>query len=105
MKRTIYIYDNERYGTGVWASENLIPSDNGGDCEEIVVEIPDNLEPGENVFGDLIVGSGLYEAPLNDCLRVDKNGNPYIKPLKPGGRITRLKVLERVGRKSLSFTI
>lgn len=105
MKKTIYIYDNDRQTTGVWASENLVKSYNGGDCEEITVEIPDSLEPYETETGETMVKMGDYFYALDECLRMDKNDHPYLKQMDPDGRAVKLKVVERVGRKSLAFTI
>lgn len=105
MKRTIYIYDNDRQSTGIWASEKLIKSYNGGDCEEVTVEIPDRLEPYETETGETMVKMGDYFYSLDECLRIDKNDRPYLKQMEPGGRAIRLKIVERKGRKSLSFTL
>ena len=58
MEKTIYIYDNDRATTGIYASGKLIKSYDGGDCEEIVVEIPDRLEPYETETGDTMGASG-----------------------------------------------
>lgn len=105
MKRTIYIYDNDRQSTGVWASEKLIKSYNGGDCEEITVEIPDSLEPYETAMGDTMVKLGDYHYQLDECLRIDKNDAPYLKAMEPGSGPRRLKIVSRNGRRSLAFTI
>ena len=105
MRKAIYIYDNSRRGTGVFASENLVQSYEGGDCEKIIVEIPDRLEPYEAICGGTMVKLGEYSYPFNECLRVDKNDHPYLMAIEPGTYPIRLKVIERVGRKSLSFTL
>lgn len=105
MEKTIYIYDNDRQSTGVWASEKLIKSYQGGDCEEVVVEIPDSLEPYETETGDTMVKLGDYFYPLDECLRIDKNDHPYLKQMEPTGRAVKLKVVERIGRRSLAFTM
>ena len=105
MKKTIYIYDNDRQTKGAWASENLVKSYNGGDCEEITVEIPDSLDPYETETGETMIKLGDYFYSLDDCLRIDKNDRPYLKQMEPGGRAVKLKVVERIGRKSLAFTL
>lgn len=105
MKRTIYIYDNDRQSTGVWASEKLIKSYNGGDCEEVTVEIPDGLKPYETETGEMMVKMGDYFYSLDECLRIDKNDHPYLKQMEPGQTARRLKVISRNGRRSLAFTI
>lgn len=105
MKKTIYIYDNDRQTTGVWASEKLIKSYQGGDCEEVTVEIPDSLDPYEAECGDTMVKLGDYFYTLDECLRIDKNDHPYLKQMEPGGNALRLKVVEHIGRKSLAFTL
>ena len=105
MKKTIYIYDNDRQTTGVWASENLVKSYNGGDCEEITVEIPDSLEPYETETGETMVKMGDYFYSLDECMRIDKKDNLYLKSMEPGQTARRLKVISRNGRKSLVFTI
>ena len=105
MKKSIYIYDNDRNGMGVYASEQLTKSYSGGDCEEVVIEIPDEMEPGSNCFGQTIVTIGGYDFALDELLAVDKNDRPYLKPTKDGENARFLKIVERKGRKSLSFTI
>lgn len=105
MKKTIYIYDNDRQATGVYASENLTRSYQGGDCEGVVVEIPDKLEPYQTETGETMVKLGDYFYSLDECLRIDKNDRPYLKQMEPGGRAVKLKVVERIGRKSLAFTL
>lgn len=105
MKKTIYIYDNDRQTTGVLASENLVKSYNGGDCEEITVEIPDSLEPYETETGKTMVKMGDYFYSLDECMRIDKKDNLYLKSMEPGQTARRLKVISRNGRKSLAFTI
>lgn len=104
MKKTIYIYDNDRQTTGVLASENLVKSYNGGDCEEITVEIPDSLEPYETETGKTMVKMGDYFYSLDECMRIDKKDNLYLKSMEPGQTARRLKVISRNGRKSLAFT-
>lgn len=104
MKKTIYIYDNDRHITGVWASENLVKSYNGGDCEEITVEIPDSLEPYETETGKTMVKMGDYFYSLDECMRIDEKDNLYLKSMEPGQTARRLKVISRNGRKSLAFT-
>lgn len=105
MKRTIYIYDNDRQSTGVYVSDKFIRSYRGGDCEEVVVEIPDELEPYETDFEDTMVKLGEFFYPLSECLRIDKRDRLYLMAIEPGTHPIWLKVVERVGRKSLSFTI
>ena len=105
MKKTIYIYDNDRKTTGVYASEKLTRSYQGGDCDEIIIEIPDKLEPYQTETGDTMVKMGSYFYTLDECLRIDKNDHPYLKQMEPGGNAVRLKTVERVGRRSLAFTI
>lgn len=105
MKKTIYIYDNDRQSTGVSASENLVKSYNGGDCEEITVEIPDSMEPYETETGETMVKRGEFYYSLNQILKVDKNDYPYLVAVEPGQTARRLKVVSRNGRKSLAFTI
>lgn len=105
MKKNIYIYDNDRYGLGVWVSQNLIKSYQGGDCEEVTVEIPDSLDPYEAECGDTMVKLGDYYYPLNECLRIDKDDRPYLKAMEPGIKARYLKIISRNGRRSLSFTI
>ena len=105
MRKEIYIYDNDRRSTGVCASENLVKSYNGGDCEEITVEIPDSLEPYEAETGETMIKLGDYFYSLDECLRLDRNNAPYLKQMEPGGRAVKVKVVERIGRKSLAFTL
>ena len=105
MKQNIYIYDNDRYGSGVWVSRNLIKSYQGGDCEEVTVEIPDSLEPYETEIGDIMVKRGDYFYSLDDCLCIDKDDRPYLKVMEPGSKARYLKIISRNGRRSLSFTI
>ena len=68
MKKIIYIYDNDRRSTGVWASERLKKSYNGGDCEEITVEIPGSLEPYTAESGDTMVKLGDYHCGLTKMI-------------------------------------
>lgn len=105
MNKTIYVYDNDRNSTGVWASEKFIKSYQGGDCEEITVEIPGILAPYVSESGDTMVKLGDYHYPLDECLRVGKNDNLYLKSMEPGQRARGLKVISRNGRISLSLTI
>lgn len=105
MKQNIYIYDNDRYGLGVWVSQNLIKSYQGGDCEEVTVEIPDSLEPYETEFGETVVTMGGHRYFLNDCLCIDKDDRPYLKVMEPGSKARYLKIISRNGRRSLPFTI
>lgn len=105
MKKTIYIYDNDRQATGVYVSEKLTRSYQGGDCEEIVIEIPDKLEPYQTETGETMVKLGDYFYSLDECLRIDKNDCPYLKQMEPGVRSVKLKVVERIGRNSLAFTL
>ena len=105
MKKNIYIYDNNRQSTGIYVSEHLTPSYNGGDCEEITVEIPDSMEPYETVAEETAVkiGEGIYR--LNDVLRLDKNEQPYIMGVEPGTKSRKLKIISRNGRRSLAMTL
>ena len=105
MKKTIYIYDNDRQTTGVYVSEKLTKSYQGGDCEEIVIEIPDKLEPYETEAGETMIKLGDYFYSLDECLRLDRNDFPYLKQMDPAGHVIKLKVIERIGRKSLAFTL
>lgn len=105
MKKNIYIYDNDRYGLGVHVSEHLTKSYQGGDCEEITVEIPDSLEPYETKLGDTMVKLGDYHYSLDEVLGIDKNDIPYLKAVEPGSVPRQLKIISRNGRRSLSFTI
>lgn len=105
MKKNIYIYDNDRQSTGIYASEKLTKSYDGGDCEEVTVEIPDELEPYETEMGETMVKAGDYFYTLDEVLRVDKNDHLYLKAMEPGQTARRLKVISRNGRKSLAFTI
>lgn len=105
MKKEVYIYDNDRYGMGVHISEHLIRSYQGGDCEEITVEIPDVLEPYETELGDTMVKLGDYHYSLDEVLGIDKNDIPYLKSVGPESTPRRLKIISRNGRRSLAFTI
>ena len=104
MKKNIYIYDNDRQSTGVYASEKLTKSYEGGDCEEVTVEIPEELKPYESEMGTMIK-LGDYFYPLDEALKVDKNDHLYLKTMEPGQTARRLKVISRNGRKSRAFTI
>ena len=105
MKKNIYIYDNNRQSTGVYVSEHLTPSYNGGDCEEITVEIPDIMESYETEIGHTAVkvGEGVYF--LHEVLRLDKNEQPYIMGVEPGTKSRKLKIISRNGRRSLAMTL
>ena len=105
MKKNIYIYDNNRQSTGIYVSEHLTPSYNGGDCEEITVEIPESMEPYETVMEETAVkiGEGVYR--LDDVLRLDKNEQPYIMGVEPGTKSRKLKIISRNGRRSLAMTL
>ena len=105
MKKTIYIYDNDRQTTGAYASEHFTKSYSGGDCEEVIIEIPDRLEPYQTETGETMIKLGDYFYSLDECLRLDRNDAPYLKQMEPGGRAIKLKVVERIGRKSLAFTL
>lgn len=105
MKKNIFIYDNDRHRTGIWASERLMQSYAGGDCEEIVVEIPDDLDTYKTAFGDTMIKLGEFFCPLDECLRIDKNDHPYLRNTDRNGRPVKLKVIERIGRRSLAYTI
>ena len=86
-------------------SEKLTKSYRGGDCEEIVIEIPDKLEPYETEAGETMIKLGDYFYSLDECLRLDRNDFPYLKQMDPAGHVIKLKVIERIGRKSLAFTL
>lgn len=105
MKKTIYIYDNDRQTTGDYASEHFTKSYSGGDCEEVIIEIPDRLEPYQTETGETMIKLGDYFYSLDECLRLDRNDAPYLKQMEPGGRAIKLKVVKRIGRKSLAFTL
>lgn len=104
MKKTVYIYDNDRQSTGVCVSEHFVMSYNGGDCEEVVVEIPDELEPYETETGTA-VRLGEYRYTLDECMRISRNGAVYLKQMEPSGRAIQLKIISRNGRKSIAFTL
>jgi len=105
MKKTVYIYDNNWQATGAYVSENFIKSYNGGDCEEIIIEIPDSFEPYSAVCGDTMVKLGEFHYPLNECLCLDKNFRPFLKQMEPDTHAVKLKIVSRNGRKNLAFTI
>lgn len=105
MQKTVYIYDNNRARNGLRVSKFLKKSTEGGDCEEVTVEIPDDLEPYETELGETMVKLGAYHYSLDECLRIDKNDILYLKSMEPGQAARRLKIVIRNGRKSLAFCL
>lgn len=105
MRKNIYIYDNDRQATGVNVSEHFTKSYDGGDCEEVTIEIPDDMKPYQTETGETMVKCGDYFYSLDECIRIDKNDRPYLKQVEPGQTTRRLKVISRNGRRSLAFTI
>lgn len=105
MKKTIYIYDNDRQTTGVYASDKFARSHQGGDWEEVTIEIPDDMKPYQTETGETMVKCGDYFYSLDERIRIDKNDRIYIKSMEPGTRARYLKIVSRNGRKSRAFTI
>ena len=104
MQKNIYIYDNNRHSTGVKVSEHFTRSYQGGDCEEVTVEIPDSMKPYQTEMGTM-VKRGEYSYLLDECLGIDRNDRIFLKAMEPGRLPRYLKIVSRNGRKSLAFTI
>lgn len=104
MQKTVYIYDNDRQRDGVYVSEHFVKSYDGGDCEEIVVEIPDELEPYEMETGTA-VRLGEYRYTLDECMRIGRDDTVYLKQMEPAGRAIPLEIVSRNGRRSIAFTL
>lgn len=105
MLQNLYIYDNDQTRRGVYVSEHLANSYDGGDCEEITIEIPDEMESYQTIMGETMVRCGNYFYSLDECVGIDKNSQVFIKPMEPGQRQQNLKIVSRNGRKSLAFVI
>ena len=86
MRKYIYIYGNDRQAPGVNVSEHFTKSYDGGDCEEVTIEIPDDMKPYQTETGETMVKCGDYFYSLDECIRIDKNGRIYIKSMEPGTR-------------------
>lgn len=100
MRKNLYIYDNR----GLCISGNFTRSYDGGDCEEITVEIPEKFNPEENDCGTTLEVDGV-RCFLDDCLFVNKKGDVYLKHIAYDGYADKLNIISRNGRKGLSFAI
>lgn len=78
---------------GTTASESL-PKSYDGDYKELEVEIPEELKPYEvEAFTVVIINECRWL--LDELLRVNKDGEPYIDGRKVYGKIYKLEVVKK----------
>lgn len=104
MLAKIYGYQNTK-GKVAHYNENLIKGEGNGCALEIIVEIPNELNPYESICGDTCIEIEGMRMSLNEALFSDKNGNPWIKypdVNKMQDATRRLKVVSENGWVSTS---
>lgn len=102
----VYGYQNSD-GNITSYSETLIRGYNGGCALELVVEIPDELNPYETAMGNTAIISDSHPMVLNEVLH-SKSGEPAISypDMCTGKNVFRmLKIVQRNGWVSCAFTI
>lgn len=97
VEKTVYLYDNTRpFGV----SEHLAQTYEGGDCEELVVGIPEEFDPYESVTGDTVLTIDGYRYFLDEVVFSDDTGRSIFIAI-PGEDLPRkIKILSRNGRRS-----